>query len=130
MAALLPLLLLASPATGNMHDVIEDRKLPPSECAHGCASWSELGDTADWNGGVVPANAGRSCAHGGDAHCLECIAHPKCEQYKNGEARCDQHACMRCRDGYLAPHRMVDGGNATRPSELPLYIMGEPGEFC
>ena len=68
-AALL-LSLACMQAQGNMYDVFERHKLPPVECAHGCAAWAdaaearpELNITAMWAvSGKVPVEAGKYCA--------------------------------------------------------------------
>lgn len=60
---------------GEMFDVIEARKLPPVECTHGCARWSDLtSDGSDvnqtavdelWRDRAVQVSANRSCAQPG-----------------------------------------------------------------
>jgi hypothetical protein len=43
-AFLMPTFLILAPqqAQGNMYDVVEKHKLPPVECANGCAAWADV----------------------------------------------------------------------------------------
>lgn len=60
---------------GEMFDVIETHKLPPVECAHGCARWSDLRSDGNdvnqtavdelWRDRAVQGSANRSCAQPG-----------------------------------------------------------------
>ena len=66
---------LLNMARGEMFDVIEAHKLPPVECTHGCARWSNLSsDGSDinqtavdllWRSAAAQAVANRSCAQPG-----------------------------------------------------------------
>jgi hypothetical protein len=66
---------LLNMARGEMFDVIEAHKLPPVECTHGCARWSNLSDDGSdinqtavdllWRSAAAQAVANRSCAQPG-----------------------------------------------------------------
>ena len=57
-------LAMCCTAAGNMIDVIEDLKVAPATCAHGCDNWDQHATTL-WKAGVVPAEAGNHCAQPG-----------------------------------------------------------------
>ena len=46
--------------SGDMLALVDQSKVAPVSCLHGCAQWSTLNKTAIWAGGVAPSNAKNS----------------------------------------------------------------------